>query len=288
MEEELIDMLLDYDYDYDKIENGKLLKLVHDLFINNNTNINDEYEQYYGDFSLIELGLFHNYLGLFNFYIKKNYELVKLHYLKGIEYENELCMSNLGLYYQDIEKDYELMKKYYMMGIEKNCSTSMNNLGRYYKVVEENYELMKKYYEMAIERKNIFGLFNLVDFYDKNMMLDEIIELYDIHHVTLHPLNVKELLEIINRLFIEMDISDKKYEKYFNKMYYRFLNKKIKNTIENVTEPFESIVFNEYELGKIDCNICLDVNFKSLYKCTHMNVCIDCFIKHQRACPYCN
>ncbi len=92
-----------------------------------------------------------NLIGCYYKYIEKNYNMMKIYYIKAIENNNSFAMNELGQYYQDIEVNYDLMKKYYLMAVKLNNPNAMNNLGYHYYIVEKNYDLMKEYYMMAIK-----------------------------------------------------------------------------------------------------------------------------------------
>ena len=107
-----------------------------------------------------------NYLGYYYQHIKKNYELVKKHYLMAIEKGNSNAMNNLGFYYENIENNYGEAKKYYEMAIEKGNGIAMNNLGFYYFKIEKKYDEAKKYYLMAIEKGRGIAMNNLCFYYE--------------------------------------------------------------------------------------------------------------------------
>jgi len=104
--------------------------------------------------------------GFYHQFVDKNYDQMKMYYLKAIKGGHISSMNNLGFYYQNIEKNHDEMKRMYGIAISKGCVQSMDNLGFYYKK-NEDYDLMKKLFELAIKKGNVSSMNNLGVYYEK-------------------------------------------------------------------------------------------------------------------------
>lgn len=158
---------------------------IDDVYANflKNCNINSNYNYYEQHYNLI-IELMNNpiiksdhiynlfeldIIGLYYYYIKKNYELSVKYFLMAVDLDNSNAMNNLGMYYYQIDNNYELAHKYFLMTIEHDelNDSAMNNLGCYYMTVEHNYELTVKYFLMAINHNNSKAMNNLGWYYSK-------------------------------------------------------------------------------------------------------------------------
>lgn len=79
---------------------------------------------------------------------KKQYDLMKEHFLKGIEKGQIVAMNDYAVYLEN-QEDFEQMEKYYLMAIDAGNTKSMKNFASYLRE-QEDYTRMMKYYKMSI------------------------------------------------------------------------------------------------------------------------------------------
>ena len=139
MEQELIQYLNDHEVIYYQITNSDTLIKIHDLFINNNTNICDQ------DMTNGELLLYH---GLY-YFIKSDKIKMDEYLLRAIDYGNVPAMNKYANWCMD-HKMHDNAQKYYLMAIEHGNIDALFN----YALWNEEHgtkEDTQKYYLMAIE-----------------------------------------------------------------------------------------------------------------------------------------
>jgi len=196
MEQEIIDILGELGYDYDKISNPNSLTVVYDLLMGydkKKDKIDDpiiyyyyglHYEmirksnkmiQYYQKAIDQGVSLAMNRLGYY-YYLQGDYKLMKKNYLLAIKNNNSNAVINMGIYYDDIMK-YDKMKKFYLMAFEMGNIRGVHNLGLYYERIK-NYEQMEIYYLMAIKRGSVNSIHRLAKYYQSQNRIEEMINYY--------------------------------------------------------------------------------------------------------------
>ena len=153
IENKLIKILETFDVTYVKIPSKPSLYKIYELF---NTNVIFEAEN----------DVEHLYLGVYYRNCKKDYKLMKVHYLAAIGKQNSSAMNNLAYYYSHIKSKYDKMKKYHLMGIKHGNPFSMKGLAMYYRNVDHDPELVVKYLLMAVENGHVPAMTQLAEHYE--------------------------------------------------------------------------------------------------------------------------
>jgi len=103
----------------------------------------------------------------------------KIDLIKKIKNNDVDVYYGLGLYYFFVEKNYVLMKLYFDMSIE--CNKTQFNLGKiycdlaiYHEDIEKNNDLAINNYHLSIENNNLFGMYKL-----KQLCIKNNINIYD-------------------------------------------------------------------------------------------------------------
>jgi TPR repeat protein len=149
MEQEIIAVVENYDWIFERIDNDNDLKIIHECLIENVIN----------DIDINNSAIVLVYYGFYYEVIKKDYERMKFYYEMAVEKGSRDAMFNLGLYY-DKQQIYDMMLKYYLMAIEKGDLDAMYNLGLYYEELVD-YDNSIKYYSMAAGKADTDAMYAL-------------------------------------------------------------------------------------------------------------------------------